>query len=133
MLRIPPPFVDRPRPAHQLPRRPVGGERRDGRRLEPETRSRAGSAESSPRPVTRTGSSLGVKQFHRIVEQHRGRRFGKPAGPRLARVGPRHRFVAQRSEGDALGGTPTTAEHRHLHRSAPPIRIRSAPAVAVNQ
>ena len=63
--------------------------------------------------------TLGVKQFHRFVEEHRGRRFGQSAWPRLPGVGPRHRFVTQWREGDALGGSTSPAEHRHLHGLRP--------------
>ena len=103
-IRIPPAFVDRPwsgPPAQPLvtitgskPRR-IGGEQ-----------PAAGHADR----VT-----LGVKQFHRIVEQHSRRRFGQLTGPRQTRVGTRYRLVAQRRQRDALGRPTTAGQYRHLH------------------
>ena len=37
----------------------------------------------------------------------------------LERIGPRHRLIAQRCEGDAFGRPAAAAEHRHLHRLGP--------------
>jgi len=58
---------------------------------------------------------LGIKQFHRIIEQHRRRRLGQLTRPRQTRVGPWHRLVAQRRQRDALGGPTTAGQDRHLH------------------
>ena len=63
--------------------------------------------------------TLGIKQFHRFVEEHRRRRLRQPTWPRLAGVGPRHRFVAQWREGDPLGRSAAPAEHRYLHGLRP--------------
>ena len=104
-FRIPPPLVDRPRsrppaqpvlPAANAQSRGVGGEH--------------------PPAGYPYRISLGVKQFHRIVEQHRRRRLGQLAGPWPIRVGPRFRLVAQRGQRDAFGRPATAGQHRHLHR-----------------
>ncbi len=63
--------------------------------------------------------ALSVKQFHRVVEDHRRSGLRQLTGPRPVRVGQGHQLVAERGQGDAFGGTATAGQHRQLHSLLP--------------
>ena len=59
--------------------------------------------------------ALGIKKFHWSIEEYRRRGLRQPTRPGSIERGPGNRLIAERSQGDPLGGHPTAAEYRHLY------------------